>query len=92
MSPVATIIINILSLVQLLMIVRILLSWFPGINWYNQPFRFLNNITEPIFAPFRRIIPPLGGMIDISPIIPFIIINFMIKGVYVFFSGAPSDF
>jgi len=47
--------------------VRLLLTWFPDINWYNQPFKALKETTDPILEPFRKIIPPIGG-IDISPI------------------------
>ena len=54
-----------------IMIVRILLSWFPNINWYNQPFKAMKEITDPILEPFRRIIPPISG-IDFSPIIAFL--------------------
>ena len=50
---------------------RILLSWFPNVDWYKQPFKFVNDFTEPVFAPFRNIIPPMGGL-DLSPIIVFI--------------------
>lgn len=54
-----------------IMIVRILLSWFPNINWYNQPFKALKDITDPILEPFRKIIPPISG-IDFSPIAAFL--------------------
>ena len=54
-----------------IMIVRILLTWFPNINWYNQPFKAMKEITDPILEPFRRIIPPISG-IDFSPIVAFI--------------------
>jgi len=57
-----------------IMIARILLTWFPNINWYNQPFRAMKDITDPILEPFRKIIPPLGG-IDFSPIVAFIAIE-----------------
>lgn len=50
-----------------IIIVRLLLSWFPNLNWYEQPFRALKDFTDPMLEPFRRIIPPIGG-IDISPI------------------------
>ena len=50
-----------------IIIIRLLLSWFPNINWYDQPFRSLKEFTDPMLEPFRRIIPPIGG-IDISPI------------------------
>ena len=54
-----------------LLFIRVLLSWFPNINWYNQPFVALSQITDPYLNLFRSIIPPLGGM-DFSPILAFI--------------------
>lgn len=62
------------GLIQLLMLLRILLSWFPNINWWNQPFKLLNDITEPIFEPFRRLIPPISGF-DLSPIFAFLFLG-----------------
>jgi len=59
-----------------IMIARILLSWFPNINWYNQPFKAMKDITDPILEPFRKIIPPFGGF-DFSPIIAFMAVNFI---------------
>ena len=62
------------ELIQLILIVRILLSWFPNINWHKQPFKLLYNITEPILAIFRSIIPPIGGL-DLSPIVAFLFLG-----------------
>ena len=56
-----------------IMIARVLLTWFPNINWYNQPFKAIKEITDPIFEPFRRIIPPIGGL-DFSPLVAFLAI------------------
>lgn len=55
------------QLLELILVVRILLSWFPNIDWWKQPFKLLNEVTEPIFAPFRKLIPPIGGF-DLSPL------------------------
>ncbi len=62
------------DLIMLLMLIKIFLTWLPNINWYNQPFRFLNEFTEIFFAPFRKILPPFG-MLDLSPIIAFIVLR-----------------
>lgn len=62
------------DLLMLLMIVRVFLTWIPNINWYNQPFKLLKDISDPIFEPFRRILPPIGGL-DLSPILAFIVIG-----------------
>ncbi|BAT55928.1 hypothetical protein NOS3756_49220 [Nostoc sp. NIES-3756] len=57
-----------------LLIIRVLLTWFPQINWYNQPFAALSQITDPYLNLFRSIIPPIGGM-DFSPILAFIALS-----------------
>jgi YggT family protein len=54
---------------------RALLSWFdPGMR--SQVGRFLVDITEPIIGPIRRAIPSIG-MLDISPIIALLLIQFL---------------
>ena len=60
----------------LLVIIRIFLSWIPNIDWYNQPFRFIQSIVDPFLNIFRGIIPPIG-MIDVSPIIALILLNLL---------------
>lgn len=76
------ILLALIKLLELLLFIRIICSWIPGVerqDWF-QP---LYQITEPILAPFRRIIPPIGGMIDISPIAVFLILqllSFLISG------------
>ena len=62
------------QIIWLIFLMRILLSWFPNVDWYKQPFKFVNDFTEPVFAPFRSIIPPMGG-IDFSPIVVFILLG-----------------
>ena len=57
-----------------LLIIRVLLTWFPQVNWYNQPFAALSQISDPYLNLFRSIIPPLGGM-DFSPILAFLALN-----------------
>ncbi|HNB24828.1 MAG TPA: YggT family protein [Candidatus Melainabacteria bacterium] len=57
-----------------------LLSWFPNIRWYDQPFKTLNMLVDPVLSPFRKLIPPLGG-IDISPMVAILILQFIAKQV-----------
>ena len=61
-------------------IVRVLLSWFAmgGGSMGGAVVRLLDDITEPVLAPLRRLIPSLG-MIDISPIIAIVLINFITR-------------
>ena len=61
----------------LILIIRIFLTWIPNIDWDSQPFAFLRSITDPFLNIFRGIIPPIGGMLDISPIIAFIALQIL---------------
>lgn len=47
-------------------LIRVILSWVSPGN-YNPAIGVLHSLTEPLMAPARRMIPPLGGM-DLSPI------------------------
>lgn len=60
----------------ILIFIRLILSWIPGIDPYNQFVQLLYQITEPVLEPARRLIPPIG-MMDISPIVVFIALNFL---------------
>ena len=59
-----------------IIIVRIFLTWIPSIDWYSQPFKFLALISDIVLEPFRRIIPPLGGL-DFSPIVALLFLQFL---------------
>ncbi|MBD2578537.1 YggT family protein [Oscillatoria sp. FACHB-1406] len=62
--------IQFLALYQLVLIVRILLTWFQTMEWANQIASFLSPITDPFLNLFRSFIPPLGGL-DLSPMLAF---------------------
>jgi YggT family protein len=63
-----------LSVYTGLLILRVLLTWFPTIEWYNQPFAALTQITDPYLNLFRSVIPPLGGM-DLSPMLAILLLQ-----------------
>lgn len=67
------------NLIMLFMLIRVLLSWFPNVNWHNEPFCSLRKFTDIFFEPFRKVIPPIG-MIDVSPIVAFLILGFIQQG------------
>jgi YggT family protein len=62
------------ALYSYVLIIRVLLTWFPSINWDSQPFAALSQISDPYLNLFRSIIPAIGGM-DFSPILAFIALN-----------------
>jgi YggT family protein len=58
---------------EFLIFVRVLLTWINSDPYRpvvtHPAVRILHRITEPVLAPLRRIIPPVGGGLDISPIV-----------------------
>jgi YggT family protein len=75
----AGILLLILQLLVILFIVRAVLSWVrpqPGSAVYNVA-STIDRITEPVLAPVRRMLPPMGG-IDLSPLVVIIGIRFLI--------------
>lgn len=58
-----------------LLFARIALSWFPDLYRYRFS-HFIMFYTDPYLNVFRRVIPPLGGVLDISPILAFFALRF----------------
>jgi len=67
------------NLYLLILIARAIVSWFPLRS--DSPFipiaRVLNTVTEPVLAPFRRLIPP-AGRFDISFIVVFFLLELIV--------------
>ena len=55
------------------LLAMIILSWIAG-GSRNPAISLLHQITEPVMAPFRKVLPAMGGL-DFSPILVFILIN-----------------
>jgi YggT family protein len=63
-----------LEIYSLILLVRVLLSWFPNLDWGNPLLATLGSITDPYLNAFRGLIPPLGGL-DLSAILAFLALN-----------------
>jgi YggT family protein len=63
-----------LDLIFWLVVIRALLSWFS--RGYNPMEAILQQLTEPLMAPIRRILPPIGGL-DLSAMLLIIGIIFL---------------
>lgn len=64
-----------LMIYSVLLLIRVLLSWFPNLDWgSNTILSSLSSITDPYLNLFRGLIPPLGG-IDLSAFVAFLALN-----------------
>lgn len=82
-DPVVLVLLAALRLVRMLLILYLVLIIISVIlSWVGQSFRhpivpLIFQLTEPVLAPIRRVLPTLGGL-DLSPLVAVIIINFLI--------------
>ena len=72
----ATILDYILMAANWLIIIRALISWVNP-DPYNVIVQFLYKVTDPILAPFKRILPGHLMGVDISPIFALLAIWFL---------------
>jgi YggT family protein len=63
----------VIQLFIFLVIARAIGSFFVR-DWSSGLPRFLYDVTEPVLAPVRRILPPLGGL-DFSPLVVIILLQ-----------------
>ncbi|CCB90208.1 YggT family protein [Simkania negevensis] len=62
----------------LMILIRVLGSWFP--NFQRTRFmQFIAHYTDPYINIFRRFIPPIGGVLDLSPLIAFFVLKLVEK-------------
>lgn len=61
---------------SLMLVIRIFGSWLPRFQ-HTSFFRFIAHYTDPYLNLFRRFIPPIGGIIDVSPLLGFFALQFL---------------
>jgi YggT family protein len=63
------------QILSLAILVRAVLSWFP-VSRGNPLVDILFQITEPVLAPIRRVLPSMG-MMDLSPLVAILLLQFI---------------
>jgi len=66
------------NLFQMLILVRVTMSWIPH-DPYGQLPRMLYQVTEPVLRPMRDILPVQSTGFDFSPIVAFFALGFVKK-------------
>lgn len=78
MGLVVQIIFLVLWLFELMLLARVVLSWFPNVDRSNPIIQLLYDITEPVLRPIREMLPQ-SSMIDFSPLVVFLIIQLLMR-------------
>ena len=74
MSDITGILNLLFTVLSIAVLARALLSWFDPTMRFPVS-QLIVDLTEPIIAPIRRVVPPIGGMIDLSPLVALILLQ-----------------
>ena len=77
---IARIIYSIVDVYSMVIVVYVLMSWLPTIRGViGDVYRVLGRICDPYLNLFRRFIPPIGGMVDVSPIVALFVLQLAVR-------------
>ena len=70
---------NLITLYTVVLLLRVVMSWFPPSSSQSPMASvqmWLSKLTEPVLAPIRRTLPPMGGL-DLSPMLLLLALRFL---------------
>ena len=76
LASIDQVLVQTISIYSFMLIVRVLLTWFPNVNWSNPLLSALRQLTDPYLNLFRQFVPTFGGM-DFSPMLAIFALQFL---------------
>lgn len=76
-----SLIVSIANAYTIIIFVYVLMSWIPNVTSgvVGQVYSILGKICDPYLNLFKRLIPPIGGVVDITPIIALLVLQFVVQ-------------
>ena len=61
--------------------VYVIMSWIPNVTSgiVGQVYDVLGKICDPYLDIFKKLIPPIGGVVDVTPIIALLVLQFVVR-------------
>lgn len=79
-------IVRLVDVYTLLIFVYVIMSWIPQKRGFLADVdKALAMLCDPYLNIFKRIIPPIGGVVDISPILAIIVLQLVVRVLYFIF-------
>lgn len=70
----------------LIIFVYVLMSWLPTDRGVLADiYHVLGRVCDPYLNLFKRLIPPIGGMVDVTPIIALLVLQFAMRLLVILF-------
>lgn len=81
---IVSLLLTVLQVYQLILLARVLMSYFPNIDRSNPIVQFLYDVTEPVLRPIREMLPQ-NLPLDLSPLVVFFGISLLMQVVRIIF-------
>ncbi len=86
MSLFLYILVRLVDVYTLIIFVYVLMSWIPSKRGILADIdNVLARLCDPYLNLFKKLIPPIGGMIDISPILAILVLQLAVRVLYLIF-------
>ena len=73
-------IVSLFDAYSMIIFVYVMLSWFPTDRGILADINnVLARICDPYLNLFKRLIPPIGGMVDVTPIVALLVLQFGVR-------------
>lgn len=73
-------IVTLADVYSMILFVYVLMSWIPQKSGIVGDIdTILGKLCDPYLDLFRRFIPPIGGMVDVSPIVALLVLQFAVR-------------
>ncbi|MBR3182436.1 MAG: YggT family protein [Eggerthellaceae bacterium] len=60
--------------------IYVIMSWIPhSTGVVGDVYRILGKLCDPYLDLFKKLIPPIGGMVDITPIIALLVLQLVVR-------------
>ena len=78
---VANLLISLANAYTTVIFVYVIMSWLPNVEQgvVGQVYDVLGKICDPYLDLFRKLVPPIGGVVDITPIIALLVLQFGVQ-------------
>lgn len=78
---ISNILIALCNAYSMVIFVYVLMSWLPNTETgvIGQVYRALGTLCDPYLNLFKRLIPPIGGMLDITPILALLVLQCVVR-------------
>lgn len=67
---------QLINLYMIVLLVRCVMSFFPR-SRFHPAGQLVYRATDPVLRPFQRAIPPIGGALDITPLVVLLILGWL---------------